>query len=147
MSDISVSINHSVMQLLPHCWLASNSRCFGFGSGALTKRTNQHRSGVICPAPRRPSSLIRSSWLSSRRAVQQKRPRGQSSSNLAPRRCHHAQSHDGSGNGIVSLIEMLIEDLENEMNNGMKDVVKTQKEFAPDMNTVDTWSSTRRMST
>ena len=51
---------------------------------------------------------------------------------------HHAQSHEGSGEGIVSLIKMPIEDLEDEIKNGIKDVVKTQKEFAPDMNTVNT---------
>ena len=38
----------------------------------------------------------------------------------------------------LSLIKMPIEDLDDEIKNGIKDVVKTQKEFAPDMKAVNT---------
>ena len=49
---------------------------------------------------------------------------------------HHAKSHEGSGKGIVSLMKMLIEDLEDEIKHGIKDDVKPQKEFEADMKTV-----------
>ena len=38
----------------------------------------------------------------------------------------------------LSLIKMPIEDLDDEIKHGIKDVVKTQKEFAPDMKAVNT---------
>ena len=44
LSGISFSINHSVMQFVPRCWLASNSSYVCFGSGALAKRTDQNQS-------------------------------------------------------------------------------------------------------
>ena len=50
---------------------------------------------------------------------------------------HHTQSHEGSGEGIVSLINMPIEDLEDEIKHGIKHDVETQKEFEADMTIVN----------
>ena len=51
---------------------------------------------------------------------------------------HHAKSHEGSGTGIVSLMNMLIEDMGDGIRKGIKDEARTQKEFEADMKTVET---------
>jgi len=44
----------------------------------------------------------------------------------------------GESKGIVSLMDMLIEDLEDEIKNGIKDEAKTQEEFEADMKAAET---------
>merc|ERR1719473_659662 len=44
----------------------------------------------------------------------------------------------GESKGIVSLMNMLIEDLEDEIKNGIKDEAKTQEEFEADMKAAET---------
>merc|ERR1719473_543929 len=44
----------------------------------------------------------------------------------------------GESKGIVSLMSMLIEDLEDEIKNGIKDEAKTQEEFEADMKAAET---------
>ena len=43
------------------------------------------------------------------------------------------KSHEGSGKGIASLMQMLIQDLEDEIKNCIKDEVETPKEYEADM--------------
>ena len=48
------------------------------------------------------------------------------------------KSHEGSGKGIASLMQMLIQDLEDEIKNGIKDEFETPKEYEADMKLVKT---------